>query len=116
MSIIDRSLTDEAINLVTGDRNIDYGDPSEDFARIATGWSEIFGTAVTSTEVALAMVWLKVCREINKPKRDNIVDAIGYLLTYDAVRAEQELQLSRLGKYAATMRTAAPWTDKDEQL
>lgn len=121
MSVIDRSLAMEAIDLVTGDRNDDYGDPADDFARIAMGWAEIVQAPVDAEQVALMMVWLKVCREVNKPKRDNVVDAIGYLLTYDAVRAERDNAADLLKRSARMAAKAAPsWleptTTLDEQL
>ena len=71
---------DTASNLVLGDRNAAYGDPTADFTRVAAGWSALFGITVTAKQALLAMVWLKLCREVHAPKDDNLVDAHGYLL------------------------------------
>lgn len=82
----------EAEALVYGSRNSDYGHPLDDFSRTAQIWSAILGYYVEPEQVALCMVGLKLSREVNKPKRDNIVDAHGYLMTYRMVRDEQALR------------------------
>lgn len=84
--VVDETLTAEAQNLVNGNRNEDYGHPAQDFDRAAKIWSAILGVPVTGEQVALCMVGVKLAREVHKPKRDNLVDGIGYLLAYDAVR------------------------------
>lgn len=81
---IDPSIVNEAVNLVTGDRQKAYGHPSKNFEDTARLWSVVLGIDVTPQQVALCMVQLKLAREIYGPKRDNLVDAIGYLLGYDA--------------------------------
>lgn len=73
----------EARGLVGGDRKQSYGDARESFDRIAQVWSAILKTPVTGQQVALCMAGLKLCREANQPKRDNRVDAIGYVILAD---------------------------------
>jgi len=73
------SILQEAERLINGDRREAYGDAKTMFDNIAKGWSVIFGKEVTGKQVALAMAWLKICRENNKSKRDNIVDGAAYL-------------------------------------
>lgn len=85
---IDGTLASEAVNIVTGPRQQAYDHPADNFARIAGMWSVIFGTAVTPKQVGLAMVAVKLCREIHSHQRDNFVDAIGYLLTSDACQED----------------------------
>jgi hypothetical protein len=85
---IDHSIAGEAINLVTGDRQNAYGHPRTNFQETADLWSVVLGTKVTPQQVALCMVQVKLARELHKPKRDNLVDAIGYLLAYDACTDE----------------------------
>lgn len=80
----------EADRLVNGARQSDYGHPLDDFSKTAAIWSAILETNVTPEQVALCMVGVKLSREINKPKRDNIVDAHGYLMTYVMVQEELE--------------------------
>ncbi len=81
----DTNIADEAKRLVYGDRNADYGHPADDFARTALIWSAIIGQPVTAKQVALCMVGVKLSREVNRPKRDNRVDGIGYFLTAQMV-------------------------------
>jgi hypothetical protein len=73
------SLLEEADAIINGERRAEYGEAQRSFSRIARGWSEILDCKVTAKQVALAMVWLKISRELNKPKRDNMVDAAGYI-------------------------------------
>ena len=40
---------------------------------------------MTARQGLLFMVAVKLAREIHKPKRDNIRDALGYLALYDEV-------------------------------
>lgn len=70
-------LTD-AIDLISGDREDQHGDPVDNFRRIATGWSALFGVEIAPHEVGLAMVWLKMSRIIHKPSKDSFVDIAGY--------------------------------------
>jgi hypothetical protein len=83
---IDKSIAEEAIALVSADRQSQYGHPLDNFQTTADLWSVVLGKTVTPEHVALCMVQVKIARELHKPKRDNLVDAIGYLLTYDAVQ------------------------------
>lgn len=77
---------DTAIRLVLGDRNESYGDPAEDYAKVAKMWSgllhPILKRDITPQEAILMMVLLKMSREVHAPKDDNIIDAHGYLLCY----------------------------------
>jgi hypothetical protein len=69
----------DADALINGDRQAQYGPPSENFARIAAGWSVILGTDVTPDKVALCMAWLKIARLAQGPHRDSYVDGAGYM-------------------------------------
>lgn len=81
-------IAEEANRLVNGPRQADYGHPVTDFARTGKMWGAILGTASIAPEtVGLMMVALKLSRQVNKPKRDNLVDAIGYILTVDMIEA-----------------------------
>jgi hypothetical protein len=83
---IDKSLLDEAYGLVTGDRQKAYDHPARNFDRIARLWSVALDKEITPEDVATCMILVKIARQVHAPKRDNIVDAIGYLLTLEAVR------------------------------
>lgn len=73
------SVLQQAEELINGDRAKDYGDVRVNFKRIADGWTVILGKEITPRQVGLCMAWLKIAREVHKPKADNIVDACGYL-------------------------------------
>lgn len=85
------TILEEAQRLVHGDRGDSYGHPMDDFTRTGKFWAPILGLEeVTPEQVALCMTTLKISRELNKPKRDNRVDAAGYLETLDMIRARRE--------------------------
>lgn len=73
------SVLQEADRIINGPRHDDYGDVRWSFEAVARGWSEIIRAPVTAEQVALCMVWLKVMREVNGHKRDNLTDAAGYI-------------------------------------
>lgn len=75
---VQETILQEADRLINGERAADYGDVTENFERITKGGSVIFGVDITTRQVAHFMIWLKMCRDLNKPKRDNIVDIAGY--------------------------------------
>lgn len=80
----------EAHGLIHGPRHEDYGHPLDDFARTGKMWAAILGLdTVTPKQVALCMAALKISRQCNKPKRDNIVDGCGYLSTIEMIQDER---------------------------
>ena len=70
----------EAATIISGDRDVQYGGPEENFARIAKIWSVILGIVITEEDVAMCMVGLKVARYANKSgfQPDTWVDIAGY--------------------------------------
>jgi hypothetical protein len=82
-----KTVLQEADEIVNGPRQADYGHPKEDFLRTGMIWTAILlrklvpGAAVEPHEVGLMMAGLKISREVNKHKRDNLVDGSGYLQT-----------------------------------
>lgn len=71
---------DSAARIVTGQRNAQYGEPEQNFARIASIWSVLFGIEVTTEDVAMALVAVKVARFASKSgfQPDTWVDIAGY--------------------------------------
>ena len=62
-----------------GDRQVDYGDASKHFARIARMWEVIFGHQVTLEQVHLCMIAVKMSRLVSSPgHQDSWVDIAGY--------------------------------------
>ncbi len=72
------SVLAEAAHLISKDRNESYGG-KENLRRIATGWSLIAKTEITSEQVCLMMAWLKIARLCHASHQDSFVDALGYL-------------------------------------
>lgn len=85
----ERSICAEADQLVSGDRRNAYGHPLDDFTKTAAMWSAILGAPVTAEHVPLCMIAVKISRELNRPKRDNLVDICGYAKTLDLVHDER---------------------------
>lgn len=77
------NILEEAESLIYGDRQASYGSATDNFNNTAAGWSVILSkklnAPISAEDVGLMMVWLKIAREVNKPQRDNLVDAAGYL-------------------------------------
>lgn len=84
----------EADKIAGQDRSRDYGHPHPNHKRIAQIWSVqlelILKRPILPREVALMMVGLKLAREINTPKRDNLVDAAGYIKCVDMIDEHDE--------------------------
>jgi hypothetical protein len=100
------TIADEAVGLVYGDRQASYGHPASDFqamgrimSAILSRWLESAGYTVIRKDdapessdapvyipdispetVALLMTAVKLSRQSAQPKRDNLVDLIGYTL------------------------------------
>ena len=81
------TILEEAQRLVHGDRGAAYGHPADDFGRTAEYWTTTFkaklksGEKFTAGDVPLALIGVKLSREVNKPKRDNMTDLAGYAET-----------------------------------
>lgn len=73
------TILEEAQRLVHGDRGADYGPPWEDFERTVDIFRAWTGVELTAEQGIQFMVCVKLSRQANKAKRDNLVDAAGYL-------------------------------------
>lgn len=67
------SILQEAMDLVQGDRRIDYGDIATYFARIAAFWSTYLDAHVTTLDVAKMMMLLKIARAKHNNHRDSYI-------------------------------------------
>ena len=77
-------ILEEAAGLIDGERNVTYGTPTQNFTNIGEMWTTRFrhklkdGEEFNASDVADAMILLKVARNIAQKKRDNYVDLAGY--------------------------------------
>jgi hypothetical protein len=85
---MNKTILEEAKDLLYNDRQEDYGDTNVNFGRVAKFWSAALGTEVNSEQVALCMVLMKVSRQIQNPKRDNLIDGCGYFAAIEKMQTE----------------------------
>jgi len=90
------TILQEAQRLVYGDRGADYGHPLDNFNQTAGMWTALLqgklkpGATFTAEDVGMALVCLKLSRQQNRPKRDNMTDAAGYAATVQMCLDERE--------------------------
>lgn len=91
------SILQEAERLINGDRRGSYGHPLDNFTNTAdllnTFLHAKLKTKLTAEDVAMIMVLLKLAREMNAHKRDNLTDAAGYLGCLEKVIDERARRL-----------------------
>lgn len=73
------TILEEAQRLVHGRRGADYGHPIDDYTRTGRLWGAILGVPDIDPRICcLMMAAVKISREVNKHKRDNLTDLAGY--------------------------------------
>jgi hypothetical protein len=81
---------DLANEIISHDRNSQYGEPEDAFKVIADYWSVYlknrYEIEISSSDVAVLMVLMKIARLTQNPfHKDSIVDGIGYLACYGEI-------------------------------
>lgn len=90
------NILEEAYAFVYGARNADYGHPADDFAAVAKAFNAYvekkynIANLLEATDVPIFQMIVKIMREANKPKRDNLVDIAGYAATLEMVYDAQD--------------------------
>jgi hypothetical protein len=84
------SILAEAQSLVCGARNMDYGHPKDDFAAVAAAFNAYthkkYGViCMQAADVPIFQMIVKIMREAQNHKRDNLVDIAGYAATLEMV-------------------------------
>jgi hypothetical protein len=86
------SIAEEATRITCEDRMSEYGHPKDNLANIASLWSAYLNNkldisddyyhsfSLDAKDIALLMSLFKVGREQTFHKRDNLVDAMGYII------------------------------------
>ena len=87
-----KNILNEAEEIVYGDREQTYGRPDKNLNCIASMWNAyLFSTErdhITAHDVCMMMALLKIARQAHSFKRDNLVDACGYLALADRLENE----------------------------
>ena len=69
----------EAITLINGARESDYGSPAESFDCVAAMWGAYLGIDLEGRDVCNMLALLKIARLRNGPHDDSSSDGAGYL-------------------------------------
>ncbi len=83
------NILEEANEVTSGDRQKAYGPPQECVEHIAAIASAISKKKVTYKDVLVVLVSLKLAREMNKHKRDNLTDLAGYAWVWSKCEGEE---------------------------
>lgn len=68
-----------AYHLLHVDRQADYGNPADQWERIAKAWSLVLRHPVTAKEAALMMATMKVLRATDRDDLDDLADGAAYM-------------------------------------
>jgi len=83
----------EAERLTNQDRRSTYGHPLDDYTRTAALFNAAFAHKLkedlSPEDLMLVMILVKVSRQVNQPKRDNLVDLAGYANCIDLAQNER---------------------------
>ena len=110
-------ILETAKEIVTSNRNKQYGEPEDNFYTIASLWNAYLvgkhsdGAVITATDVAHMMVRYKVGRILTSTtvKEDSYIDAAGYIACgYECAQkeAERERRLETAMKHISEMHNA----------
>lgn len=92
-SEVGETILEEAQRLVHGNRGADYGHPIHDYERTGRIWGAILGIPDIDPRLCcLMMAGVKISREVNKHKRDNLTDLAGYAECASMVAERQGLR------------------------
>lgn len=83
------SVLEEAQELVHGARGKSYGSPFQDYQRTVSAFNALRKKDLTAEDGAVFMLCVKMSREHNRQKRDNRVDAAGYIECLDMMVEER---------------------------
>lgn len=85
----------EAAKVVNGDRQHHYGHPADNHGCTAAMWSAYLSRkyrapiTLDAEDVCWLMVLQKISRQANRPKDDNLVDAVGYILNIEMIHERE---------------------------
>jgi len=92
----EKNILKEALRVVDGDRGHHYGHPLDNHGNTARFWTEYlkrkYGVEIDleARDVCMMMVLLKVSRDANRKREDNLVDIAGYARNAQMIEEEEE--------------------------
>ena len=84
-----KSIAQIADSIMHGDREEHYGRPSDNYGHLAELWNAYIHRKtgkrieLSAKDCLMMMLLLKINREAKIPKRDNLIDIIGYAICID---------------------------------
>lgn len=87
------SILQEAERIINGERQVDYADPVVNFKNIAECASLISGKELTASDCCNVLIAVKLMRERNSHKRDNLVDLCGYAEIFSRIKENEISQI-----------------------
>ena len=86
-----KSILENAIKCVCGDRDEQYGSPEDNFAKIAQYWSVYLGEEINAVDVACMMSLFKIARiQTGTCTFDSFVDLAGYAACGGEIALKEE--------------------------
>ena len=85
-----KEILEETINIVTGQRQEDYGDKVVNHRNIAELWSAYLDTQIAPHDVAICMLLVKVARLKNRKTKDCYVDMAGYAAIAGEIHEQED--------------------------
>jgi hypothetical protein len=86
-----KEILQDAIHLIHNDRQTEYGNPEDNFKRIADLWSVVLETKIETWQVALCMNQVKVARLVeSKDKLDGWIDGAAYMAIGGELATEEK--------------------------
>lgn len=89
---MNKSILSEAAQIRSGERNTDYGSAVESFQKVAQIANLFTGLSLTPADCCKVMIAVKMTRESYNHKRDNLVDACGYLDILELIEESEKQQ------------------------
>lgn len=91
----EKNIAQEAIEIVNGARRNHYGTPLDNHTRTAEFWSTYVENAMkkgylSAEDVCYMMMLVKIARAMEKDKRDNGVDIVGYALNVEIIKQQKD--------------------------
>lgn len=87
----EETILQAAARLVDDERENMYGPPGEVYADVADFWATYLDNdSITSEDVCIMMILLKIAREKHSHKKDNLVDGAGYFRIYERIRKSKD--------------------------